>query len=317
MKFNLYKKAIGLLIFSFSVAATSAVNASLPEQQTCQEITAIARSAMVVLSSVCKTENAKIDFAANLARCLNSVPNNYIAHTYKDTLKSQAAKTAQLSFLANMISDVIKPAELIDGKVAEKKERTKAKRVVLTLLALAESIPAIWAAFGDGRSENKEKNLLELSAFAAVVHSIAATEDKYTKVVNTCVLIMMFYYWSKDHVAQAEKHMEKEHGQELYGQLSDSIHKLPPPLPAPTLQLTLSTQPDDYGYRYIATQEHPGCSQIAINDQGDILLDGGFLANKSVWISANDPDIATKSTPVAWQAYQQALQDGLIQKPVQ
>jgi|GEM_PF-2501666 len=205
---------IRVLAFVFLASTATFSLQALPEQITCEKITALARAAMIVWSSVNKTENPKLDFATNAVRCLNSMTRNYYG---KDSVLSKEEQKAQLSFVASMIADIVKPEKLIDGKVTPKKQRTNARRAVLTMLALAESIPAILVAFrglNHSRMELKTAiNLSDLSAFAAVVHSIAATDDKYTKAVHASVLAMMLYSWTKGHVfAAAEASKDKEYG---------------------------------------------------------------------------------------------------------
>jgi len=194
LNFLNFKKIVKFVFLALPVTGLQA----WPEQQSYEKITALARSAMVVCSSVDKIENAKLDFATNAARCLNSMASNHRVksgeNNSKNIVVSKADQEAMLSFISGMVADVVKPEKFITGKVVPKKQRTNARRAMLTLLAFAESVPVIWEAFRVGNKNDAcAKTLRDVSAIAAVMHSIAATDDRYTKSVHASVLALMFY----------------------------------------------------------------------------------------------------------------------------
>jgi len=196
---------IKFLVFLLIIFIRTNSACALPLQQVCEEVTAVARSVMVVLNSLGKTENTKLNFVTNIVRCLNSIPGNHISLNNDDYLISCEERTAQVSFWINLVSDVIKPEKFIYGRVCSKEKRTNARRAILTLLALAESVPVIWSAFSDFE-DVKTPILRDISAFAAVINSLLSTDDKYSKISHTGVLAFMIYSCIKDQIfIEAEK----------------------------------------------------------------------------------------------------------------
>lgn len=186
------------LFFMFGQCYSALPNAKSKNHSRVEFATVIARLVTTLGASLQETPSKKWNIAADVSRELNTLTGNYVYSRKNNKTISQALSLAQLCYVGNVITALVaKPQEIA--------KRTRANRALLVTLALIES----GAMFGVCCSAKNANWFADIAALTSVIHSIASTQDKYSKMVDVAALILMLEALSEKYCVPVAKKLNK------------------------------------------------------------------------------------------------------------
>lgn len=207
---NLNKiKILGLLLV---VGVSRPALGILPESKA-ELCSSLARLVSVTASSLTNEPNRLADFFANASRAADEFMKNEKKGHYGEVYGKPSAgnhslsrphELADISYIANALTACCDVFDEYSKKTDTKKQkpagRTRARKAVLTLLALTEGISSVVAAYGFHVSEGAHleresvqttRNALDVAAFASILHAFIATDSRYKKAMHALVMLAM------------------------------------------------------------------------------------------------------------------------------